>query len=729
MEKKNFDVKEAAKRTALNTGILIAALIGGFWGFLFILFARPIIQHACIALYLSLLALALLLANGYAKKKWFKWVAAGLAVIVAGFGIPLGMDAYHQSIPTVDDRYLSYAPYHPFNEATKAVTLPQESSLHLTYEEAASLRIDGATALYPVYASFARNVFEPSTEYYTWGEDRNYTLECSSTSLAYDHLVRGEADVIFCAAPSEQQIKAAESIGVQLHLTPVGREAFVFFVNSKNPVTGLTVEQIQRIYTGEITNWKDVGGKNQTIRAYQRDEGSGSQTALQMVMAELPLMEPDHEEVIDGMGGIFERVAAYRNYGGALGFSFRFYSNEMVGNNQIRLLALNGVEPTKDTIRDGSYPISSYFYAITASPIGEPAPEETTPTLKAFIDWCTGPQGQWVVEEVGYVGVDAAPAEDASTAPAADLVPQFAPPADFHWLQKADNFVFTVDEGGAIITGYLGSDEDVVIPDELGGCPVVSIANNAFSSQAFSGTSQLRTVTFPDTVTYIGIGAFQGRSKLERIIFSPESQLQWIDNSAFFDCPALTDVQLPGQVERIGHEAFGYCTGLTSFHIPASVTQMEVNPFPYCKALTSITVDPANEYFTVVDNMLIDKQPREIIQDNPNTVKTGLICLLSYPCGLTEAQITVPEGVTEIRQKAFFWCESLQNVTLPESLQAIGMSTFYGCTALEHVNLPAGLTHITTDPFGQHPESFTVTVTPYSYGEEWAIRNAIPFSY
>lgn len=329
-----------------------------------------------------------------------------LTVFALAIGIPALVRSYKDSIPTVDDRYLQISRYHPFSESTEAVTLPEESTLHFSFEEASTLRIDGATALYPVYASFARNVFEPSTEYYTWGEDRAYTLDCSGTNWAYESLIKGDVDVIFCAEPSKKQLEAAKEAGVELHLTPIGREAFVFFVNSKNPVTGLKVDQIQRIYTGEVTNWKDVGGRNQKIRAYQRDEGSGSQTALQLVMAGLPLMEPDKEEVVDGMGGIIEQVAAYRNYDGALGFTFRFYSNEMVGNNQIRLLALNGVTPTKDTIRDGSYPISSYFYAITASPIGQPAPEVTNPTLKAFLDWCIGLQGQWVVEEVGYVSAE-----------------------------------------------------------------------------------------------------------------------------------------------------------------------------------------------------------------------------------------------------------------------------------------------------------------------------------
>ena len=402
---KNFDVKRAA-RSERNIGIIVVAVAVGFFGLICLIFTHPTVQNAAGAIYVSAVVLLLLLINGCAKKKWFKWAASALAAVVLYFGASAGLYLYEQSIPTVDDRYLSYAPYHPFNEDTKAVTLPEESELLLSFEEASTLLIDGATALYPVYASFARNAFEPSNEYYYWGNDDAYTLECNGTTSAYWFLIEGQADVIFCAEPSQKQLEAAAEAGLELHLTPIGREAFVFFVNARNPVTGLTVEQIQRIYTGEITNWKDVGGEKRKILAYQRAEGSGSQTALQSLMAGLPLMTPDKEKVVADMGGIIERAATYRNHEGALGFTFRFYSNEMVGNNQIRLLSLNGVAPTKDTIRDGSYPISSYFYAITASPIGQPAPEETNPTLRAFLDWCTGPQGQWIVEEVGYVSAE-----------------------------------------------------------------------------------------------------------------------------------------------------------------------------------------------------------------------------------------------------------------------------------------------------------------------------------
>ena len=120
----------------------------------------------------------------------------------------------------------------------------------------------------------------------------------------------------------------------------------------------------------------------------------------------LPLIEPEQEDRVSAMDGIIRQVANYRNYSNALGFSFRFYATEMVTDNQIRLLALNGVEPTKETIRDGTYPISSEFYAVTASPTGQPAPEEYDAELSAFLDWILSEQGQKIIEKTGYVALN-----------------------------------------------------------------------------------------------------------------------------------------------------------------------------------------------------------------------------------------------------------------------------------------------------------------------------------
>ena len=77
----------------------------------------------------------------------------------------------------------------------------------------------------------------------------------------------------------------------------------------------------------------------------------------------------------------------------------------MVQNGNIRLLALNGIEPTRETIRDGSYPIASEFYAVTCSPIGSPSPEETNSHLSDFLSWILSEEGQFLVEQTGYVGI------------------------------------------------------------------------------------------------------------------------------------------------------------------------------------------------------------------------------------------------------------------------------------------------------------------------------------
>ena len=339
-------------------------------------------------------------------KKWMKRLWLTLLAVTIGCGAYIGYGIYSDFLPVMEDRDSLIYQYEPFAPDTKAVYLQEESTLKL---EAPTIRMDGATALYPVYSGFVQAVYPYGT--YDIYDTRYNPVEaygqitCTGTIEAYQRLIAGKTDIIFCAAPSQAQLDAAAAAGMELHLTPIGREAFVFFVNSKNPVQGLTVEEIQGIYTGEITNWRELGGKFQKIRPYQRAQNSGSQSALLRLMDGLPLMEPEKEDRIGGMGGIITQVASYRNHKNAIGFSFRFYSTEMLENDQIRLLALNGVEPTKETIRSGEYPISSNFYAVTASPVGTPAPEETNEDLRKLIDWILSDQGQQLIEQTGYVGV------------------------------------------------------------------------------------------------------------------------------------------------------------------------------------------------------------------------------------------------------------------------------------------------------------------------------------
>lgn len=323
------------------------------------------------------------------KKLWISWLAISLAMLLP-LGISAGVQIYDENIPTVDDAGygITYL-YNPTNEYNELATLDGEASYKFGAEP---ITLDGATALYPVYAAFANATFPDSAL------EREKFLFCSTTTGAYERLINGEVDMIFVASASKAQAEAAKAMGVELNFTPIGREAFVFFVNSRNPLENITVEEIQGIYSGRITEWSQLGVKGLgNIRPFQRDEGSGSQTALQGLMGDIPIIEPIMDDRVDGMGGIIERTADYKNYKNAIGYSFRFYSTEMVGNDQIKLLSINGVAPTRENIINGTYPIAGDFYAVTT--------QNSDPRCAEFIEWILSPEGQELIEKTGYVGV------------------------------------------------------------------------------------------------------------------------------------------------------------------------------------------------------------------------------------------------------------------------------------------------------------------------------------
>lgn len=256
-------------------------------------------------------------------------------------------------------------------------------------------KLDGATALYPIYASAAQAIYKtPQTD-----QERalmRSLVENNKTPNAYQNLIDGKVDLIFAASPSTKQLEAARAQGLELQLTPIGKEAFVFLTHEQNPISSLTVEQIRDIYSGKINSWQEVGGPHTEIRAFQRPEGSGSQTALQkLVMQGTPLRQPLKEEFLRGMGGMIVGVANYRNAKNAIGYSFRFYATALNQVDGIKLLAINGIEPTRENIRNNSYPFTSELYMVTARPV--------SPNTQKLMNWFVSEQGQQLISDVGYV--------------------------------------------------------------------------------------------------------------------------------------------------------------------------------------------------------------------------------------------------------------------------------------------------------------------------------------
>lgn len=254
--------------------------------------------------------------------------------------------------------------------------------------------LDGATALYPMYAATAQALYrDPSLV----NEPASH-VRCNKTDGAYKQLADGECDVIFCAEPSKEQLAYAKENGKEFTLTPISKEAFVFFVNQDNPVDGLTTAQIQDIYQGKITNWNQLGGSDMRILPFQRNENSGSQTAmLHHVMKDKPIAKPLKEEVSYDMGGAITQVAEYRDYPSAIGYSFRFYTQVMKSDARTKLLRVDGVAPTVENIRSGAYPFTIAEYAITAG--------SDNPNVQPMIDWMLSPEGQSFIEKTGRVGI------------------------------------------------------------------------------------------------------------------------------------------------------------------------------------------------------------------------------------------------------------------------------------------------------------------------------------
>ncbi len=352
-------------------------------------------KYSFIVMVIYILTVMIVIAAlwGFLKKKLFYipiCVAFGLCVV--SWVAIAGYQNYLDNIPTVGEGndFLNF--YAPYAENSKAVTLDEESRLKI--EENIPV-MDGATALYPIFSSFAKAVYPKELIEDIKQVRNNDYLKCNTTTKAYHNIVTGEADIIFAALPSEEQKQFAKENGVELVYTPIGKEAFVFFVNSKNPIDDISIEEIQKIYSGEITQWEELGIKGfGDIKAFQRDKGSGSQSTLEKLMAGQNLMTPPKENVIDGMGGIIEQTADYKNFKNAIGYSFRFYSTEMVTNNNIKLLSVNGVYPSLENIENGKYQLASYFYAVTRSDADE--------NVLKLLEWITGEQGQKIIEMSGY---------------------------------------------------------------------------------------------------------------------------------------------------------------------------------------------------------------------------------------------------------------------------------------------------------------------------------------
>ena len=152
------------------------------------------------------------------------------------------------------------------------------------------------------------------------------------------------------------------------------------------------------IYYGKIKNWKEVGGEDAEIIAYQRPANSGSQSGmLQLVMKDTPLMTPPTMELTVGMGDLVDAVAQYDNSRFAIGYSYYYFVNTMYKRDTIKMLGINGIEANVENIKSNKYPIMTSGWFVFRK--DEPENSLTRQWIKAV----KSSRGAQIIENEGYV--------------------------------------------------------------------------------------------------------------------------------------------------------------------------------------------------------------------------------------------------------------------------------------------------------------------------------------
>ncbi len=253
-------------------------------------------------------------------------------------------------------------------------------------------RLDGSTACVPMAEAVCSVLL---------GEDRDDVQDLVRfyrTTKSYEHLMDGYCDLILASLPKASVFDEMAEAGFAYDMEQISIDALVFLVNENNPVKGLTTEQLRGIYTGEITNWKELGGEDAPIIPLQRNEGAGSQALMKkLVMGDTPLMEAPADYVPGSMGELMTTVKSYDRSANAIGYTVYYYAHDMEMAQGLKLLRIDGVAPSRESIRSGAYPHLNPYYCVIAqdTPAGSPT--------RILYDWLLSEEGQRLLEAEGYV--------------------------------------------------------------------------------------------------------------------------------------------------------------------------------------------------------------------------------------------------------------------------------------------------------------------------------------
>ncbi|MDQ1266304.1 MAG: Phosphate transporter substrate-binding protein [Bacteroidota bacterium] len=199
-------------------------------------------------------------------------------------------------------------------------------------------------------------------------------------------LINGTTDICNASRPMKQsEIQKLKerfgSLGVSI---PCAKDGVTIYLNESNPVKNLSMEQLKQIFTGKITNWKQVGGNDAKIIMYSRENNSGTYVFFKDNVLEGKDYSPACQN-LPGTAAVVNAVSKDKN---GIGYGGHGYSKG------VKMCSVNGIEPSKENIGKGKYPVSRDLYMYLRN--------RPTGAIKQFIDWVLSPEGQKIVSEVGY---------------------------------------------------------------------------------------------------------------------------------------------------------------------------------------------------------------------------------------------------------------------------------------------------------------------------------------
>ena len=255
-------------------------------------------------------------------------------------------------------------------------------------------KLDGSTSMVPLGQGIASVLLGESRE------DAAGLIAFNRTTQSFRNLRDGYSDLVIAAEPKEDVFREMAEAKFPYLMEQIAKEALVFVVNENNPVTSLTSDQVRQIYTGEITNWKQVGGEDLPIAAFQRNPTAGSQVMMEkLVMAGQPMMEAPAAMVPGEMGELIEAVRSYDNSANAIGYTVFYYAADMQMAQGLKILKIDGVAPSAETLRSEAYPFINGYYACVWAKAPADSPQ------RRLYDWLVSQAGQDLLALEGYVSV------------------------------------------------------------------------------------------------------------------------------------------------------------------------------------------------------------------------------------------------------------------------------------------------------------------------------------